>query len=466
MINRMFRWLVYPVTTPLERSYLIESLTHRCVVIRTTVTFLAIVIILLFAVLEAPVTALLVWVLPFFVFQLVRYKLGLRVLKIVETGSDQDLQSCDFKLRMNSIVNQLLVGSGIWTVGINSSSQTAIFVTLVICLFGIGAMTNLARDFLSFTVSVPPLMLQPIAFWMSQGQSGVSIWAPMLVITLLMFVTARQNEISFRESIKIRYENSEILKALQEERQSTLNALANAEHANTARSFILAAASHDLRQPLYAALIIHDTMAAMPESLALAEMMSKQRKTLETLNALFNDLLDMARFEGNKVALTHSQFPLHQLIRDLFDQYKLQCVQKGIKIKQLSSPVWLYTDRQLLLRLLSNLLSNAIHYTTEGHILISCKVGNAVTIRIKDTGCGIEPEYQSIIFGEFTRAPQSQENGHGVGLGLAIVKRISNLLGFNLRLQSQVGEGTQFDIEIPSHIVTHSPPVEDQARLP
>jgi len=444
----------YAATTPLEQSYLRESLILRCSQSKTTFVLLTGIFVILLLVVDAPTDALIYWIAPVFVSLLLRHRFSQSIRPDLMSAAPKTLQRYDLILRANSLFNQALVGSGIWTVGNVGNADTLIFVTLVICLFGIGAMTNLAQDYLSFKLSAPILMFQPIVFWMLRGKDGLVVWIPIFTILVLMLRAAKSNEMTFRESIAIRYQNEEILNALQIERHTTLEALSNAEQANKSKMFFMAAASHDLRQPLYAASLLHDTMAKLEASETMQTLLAQQGKTLSLLTSLFDNLLDLSRFEANQISPTLCTFRLDSMLDDLASQYAPECTRKQLQLQVDLLPMEIRTDYQLLYRLLSNLVSNAVRYTDHGYIVVQLiDTIEGATIVIRDTGCGIAPEHQSIVFGEFKqiyRQPR-RDSGHGVGLGLAIVKQIANVLDFAINLTSEVGIGSSISVQIPKH---------------
>ena len=186
---------------------------------------------------------------------------------------------------------------------------------------------------------------------------------------------------------------------------------------------------------------------------AMRALLEQQGKTLSLLMSLFDDLLDLSRFEANQITPSPETFRLDEALETLATQYLPECQHKHLDLQVDLMPVTIRSDRQLLYRLLSNLISNAIRYTERGSIQLHiADTANGALIAIRDTGCGIAPEHQSIVFGEFQQIYQQQEHGkgRGIGLGLAIVKQIANVLEFKLHLTSEVGQGSCFFVTIPA----------------
>jgi signal transduction histidine kinase len=219
--------------------------------------------------------------------------------------------------------------------------------------------------------------------------------------------------------------------------------------ANDAKTRFLAAASHDLRQPIHAlALFVGQLRADVgsPEAPALLE---KIERSVEALQELLEALLDLSALDVGAVTPRQKPFAVHPFLSRLVADFAPAAEAKGLALTQVPTKLWVYSDSLLLERILRNLVANAIRYTADGRILIGCRRrGENVDFVVADTGLGIAPAHLPHIFQEFYRAGPLQGGlTKGLGLGLAIVKRLCVLLDHRIAVESIPGKGTVFSIQ-------------------
>ena len=219
--------------------------------------------------------------------------------------------------------------------------------------------------------------------------------------------------------------------------------------ANQAKSSFLAAASHDLRQPLHAlGLFVAQLRSAVSENERL-HIVERVDASIATMNELFNALLDISKLDAGALSAQRSDFPVAHLFRRIEATFAGTAREKGLSFRIAAGQAWVHTDFILLERILLNLVSNAVRYTSKGGVFVSCrKREGSVRIEVWDTGAGIPSDQHHKIFDEFYRLGTSQQ-GTGLGLGLAIVDRLCRLLGHRLELRSTVGRGSRFAITVP-----------------
>ena len=246
------------------------------------------------------------------------------------------------------------------------------------------------------------------------------------------------------------------------------DALRLARDAMRARALFLAAASHDLRQPLYAISILADTLALEALSPGARDSLGKQRAAISVLRELFDNLLDLSRFDSGEIRVNPRVVALREVLTPIATEHEVVCRAKGLGWRSEIADVWVNTDPELIRRIAANLLSNAVRYTVKGSVhLVAQSEGSIVRLVVSDTGVGIAPADQAKVFEEFVQlANPSRERDRGVGLGLSIVKKISELLHANLTLRSAVGEGTHVSVEIPLAEAAASRPREEDAPDP
>lgn len=231
-----------------------------------------------------------------------------------------------------------------------------------------------------------------------------------------------------------------------------------AEQASAAKTRFLAAASHDLRQPIQAIhLLVHVLMTSNLEP-ASAEIVSRIRSAIAGLGGMLDTLLDISKLEAALVVPEVTTFSLSPLMRQLADEFAPLAQEKGLEFAVIKSSATITSDRTLLARILRNLLSNAIRYTPRGRILFGCRRrAGALRIAVVDTGVGIAAEERHKIFHEFHQVGnQARDRREGLGLGLAIVDRLSRLLDHPVELSSRPGHGTLFAVTVP--LTVASPP--------
>lgn len=231
-----------------------------------------------------------------------------------------------------------------------------------------------------------------------------------------------------------------------------------AEAADRAKSVFLAAASHDLRQPIHALGLFLTALRSMAQAPAvppgeLGVICRRMQSSLDGLGQLLNMLLDVSRLDANAVEIARSPTSLAQLFTELDQEFHPLAQEKGLQLRVSLSPLWVDTDPTVLRRILANLLSNAVRYTHRGRVLLGCRVrGQEVEIQVWDQGIGIPEEQREAIFEAFYQIGQStalHHESHGMGLGLSIVKRSAQLLQAPLQVRSESGRGSVFSIRVP-----------------
>lgn len=225
-------------------------------------------------------------------------------------------------------------------------------------------------------------------------------------------------------------------------------AKAEADSANRAKSHFLAAASHDLRQPL-SALSLYVGLLKNRTTSENAELVDKIQNCVGNLSELLTDLLDISKLEAGIVVPKASAFSLDDMLASLVGVHALEAELKGLQLRWRPSGAEAYADPQLFRRILGNLLSNAVRYTKSGGVLICRRKRHGRHwVEIWDTGIGIPEEKTQLIFDEFIQLNTDALN-RGSGLGLAIVAKMAALLGLQIRLLSRLGRGSMFAIELP-----------------
>ena len=297
----------------------------------------------------------------------------------------------------------------------------------------------------SFFVAVPP-MLTPIALRLALEMDSIHVALSILVVLYavgLIYFYLNAHKVTI-EAIHLRFENLDLVQDL------TLKTL-EAERANMAKSRFLAAASHDLRQPLHAQVLFLAELKArltQPEDRNILEYLEG---SANSLRQMLNAMLDVSRLDAGVVKPVIDAFPIGQLLHQLQCEFEPQMGERGNRFRVVKTQYFVRSDPALLERILRNLLSNALRYTSQGSVMIGCrKRHKRLTIEVRDSGIGIPQESLDSIFEEFYQLDNPERDREkGLGLGLAIVGRLAKLLQHPVRVTSRLGHGTLVSVDIP-----------------
>ncbi|MEN0000748.1 MAG: PAS domain-containing hybrid sensor histidine kinase/response regulator [Pseudomonadota bacterium] len=237
-----------------------------------------------------------------------------------------------------------------------------------------------------------------------------------------------------------------------------------AEEANISKTRFLAAAGHDISQPLNAARLYATSLVEkLPEDASDRETIKKIDSALESVETIIGAVLDISRLDAGAMTPNNSVFSLGDLLNQLETDFRPMADEKNLDFKVLPTSINVETDRNLLRRLIQNLISNAIKYTRSGRVLVGVRRrGDSIDLIVADTGIGIPKERAQHVFKEFQRLDDGARTASGLGLGLSIVDRISRVLNLPVTLRSDFGKGSVFSVDIP---VSHALPKQETARV-
>jgi len=282
---------------------------------------------------------------------------------------------------------------------------------------------------------------------MQAGLAAATVLALLIALTTL----ALERRTASRAAAAQKRLNDEIIESGQ-----------RAEEADKAKSRFLAAASHDLRQPLHALSLYIATLDRRVESDQAREILSKMDGAVRSMGRLFTALLDLARLEAGILKPTPIAFDIDDLLRDVAEQ-SVDPSGRRARVDVAESGLLVHSDPDLLEIVLRNLVSNAVKHSRGGRVLLGCRrAGQEVRIEIHDNGQGIAEDQLERLFSEFVRGEQAGST-EGVGLGLAIVERIAKLLGHRLSVRSQLGRGSVFGITVPRTRLPAEPELAPQS---
>ncbi|HSV20786.1 MAG TPA: hybrid sensor histidine kinase/response regulator [Casimicrobiaceae bacterium] len=326
---------------------------------------------------------------------------------------------------------------------------------LIVCLFGVimGGLNLTAVYKPSFYGFVLPALV-PLIVRVAVVGDPVHLFTAMVLGVVLGFVVGfghRLNDV-LTHSLTIRYENLDLIGELKDRTRAAQDARAAAEKANRGKSQLLAAASHDLRQPLHALGLYAAALAARAHDDQCRPLVENVQEGIVALEHQFGQLLDLSRLEAGALHADCSDIELGPLLARVANEYGAQAATRGLALRVVCTSLVVRSDPVLLERIVGNLVANAVRYTRRGGVVLGARRrGHDVAIVVADSGIGIAPFDMSRIFEEFyqvadERAPSARK---GMGLGLAIVRRFADLLEHRIEVTSEPGRGSRFRVVLP-----------------
>lgn len=313
------------------------------------------------------------------------------------------------------------------------------------------------RAFLLATIAPPNLWLLTV------GDRLHTILALMLLVfTVLMLRLGTKRGQVFIEQQQLHYRNEFLAQELARQRDV-------AEEAHQSKTRFLAAASHDLRQPMHALAILLELLRPEVQlSHKGSSILSRAQQAADAMNGLLDALLDISKIDAGVIWPSRRAFAVGELLDEIAREFQPIAEKKGLRLAVVSSSAVVDTDPVLLGQLLRNLVANAIRYTPAGRVLLGCRRQQGrLAIQVLDTGIGIPSEHHDAIFSEFFQIRDTQLERHeGLGLGLAIVSRVARMLEHPLAVHSAPGRGSCFTVRVPLAVGAVAPLVAASPAVP
>jgi signal transduction histidine kinase len=307
---------------------------------------------------------------------------------------------------------------------------------------------------------VPNQLLTALKMWQisANDPTYVALGAACILFMLGLLGQARSNALNIRTSIELRFENINLLDKLRREtelakgaRIQAEQAQCEAEHANAAKSKFLAAASHDLRQPIHAQGLFLNVLSRTPLDARQRQLLDSVHASAAASSDMLNALLDFSRIDAGVIEPQIAPFRVQSVLNKIEREFEPQADAKGLRYRSRESALVAQSDPALVEMILRNLVSNAIRYTERGGLLVTCRQrGTEAVLEVWDTGIGIALAQQQDIFREFHQLGNPQrDQRNGLGLGLAIAQGLARTLGHPLTLKSTVQRGSRFQLALP-----------------
>ena len=350
-------------------------------------------------------------------------------------------------------------------------SSPAYQALLIVCLFGaaLGGLNLTAVYRPSFYGFVLPALVPLIVrvAWVGDPVHGFIAGVMSVVLAFVVGFGHRLNDVLTR-SLVIRYENVDLIAELEDRTRSALDARAAAEAANRAKSQLLAAASHDLRQPLHALGLYVAALAVRAREAEWRPLVAHVEAAANALEIQFAQLIDLSRLDAGALVPERGDVALGALFARIRTEFAPQAAARGLSLTTVPTRLVVDSDAALLERIVGNLVANGIRYTHHGGVLLGARRrGERVAIDVVDTGIGIAPSHRQRIFEEFYRIKddaRATQARRGMGLGLAIVRRFADLLGHEIALDSREGAGSRFRVLAPRAARANGRAVRSRAR--
>ncbi|WP_053231681.1 hybrid sensor histidine kinase/response regulator [Sandaracinus amylolyticus] len=363
----------------------------------------------------------------------------------------------------------LLVGVG-WGLGglvwpMHAEFGTGIAMSFCLAGLAASATSTLAADPIGYAMFAITALGPDVA-----ASAGPRWWTAGLLAAFLgaSFFMVWQNAVVLRAALSLRFENAELLARAIADREAADAARANAESAALAKTRFLAAASHDLRQPLQALSLFADVLATeppVPEARRRAATDALVR-TVHALRSMLEGLLDLSRLDAGIVVAEPQVVSLAPIVGEVIAALHDEADARGVTLSAAGPVLDVHADPALLARVAHNLAANAVRHGGRGRVLIATRRrGDRAWLQIFDQGAGIPLDARERIFEEFVQLGNPErDRTKGLGLGLSMVRRICALAGWSLSLRSDVGRGSVFTVELP--LATSAPTREPSRSVP
>jgi signal transduction histidine kinase len=338
-------------------------------------------------------------------------------------------------------------------VGLNPASPPSWILAIAVLSGVAGNSMSILSPVLPVFIGFITLELGMIALKSMQSDAvalnALGLAAIMYLATLLM--QARNSAQAARGAIELRFENLELVDRLRQASADSRRAQQEAEQANIAKSRFLAAASHDLRQPIHAQGLFLEVLGKTELTPRQQDLLANIQSATSASAEMLHSLLDYSRVEAGVITPQRQAFALQALLNKMERELAPLANSKGLFYRTHDTAELVRSDPSLIELILRNLISNAIRYTQQGGILIGCRRrGNQLQLEVWDSGIGIDPHHQQEIFVEFHQLGNPErDRKKGLGLGLAIVHGLAQLLQHPLQLQSRPGLGSVFRLSLP-----------------
>jgi signal transduction histidine kinase/ActR/RegA family two-component response regulator len=353
---------------------------------------------------------------------------------------------------------------GVWFLPQLPVQPQALFGAILFAIPAAGVAVSQSSRYILAAYALSMLSPPAVMFGVLHPTQAWGIAALTLLYCTVLILVAADGERLLLRSIVIRHERDRLVRDLEEQNIAVEAAKAEAEQSARARARVLAAASHDLRQPLHALSVYSAVLAANPTQEVLREVSHDVDQIVRSLGNLLHGLLDLSRLSAGNYVPEREPFAVDRVLREVCSEFQDTAARKGLSLAVDLTPARVVGDAVAVGRITRNLVDNAIKYTESGEVRITLRQerdedGTALAaIDVTDTGKGIPESEHARIFEEFYQLDNpGRDRNRGVGLGLAIVQRLCELIGAGISLESKPGAGTRVTVALRAPIVSDLP---------
>lgn len=356
-----------------------------------------------------------------------------------------------------------------WGLGTPSHQVALLLIIYSYCVGSVQLLAGQPRVFAAFLCLV---LLPTVARVVSDTGHPFHLQLALIICVLFgaVWLMGHTYRSALAQAIDLKLRTDQLAAQLRVEKAAAEEARRAAEAASRAKTQFFAAASHDLRQPLHAMGLFAETLRHRCSDPDVASLVNSINESVDALEGLFGELLDITRIDTGGVELKPEAVRMREVFARLRLHFEPTAFEKGLALSFRGDAHVVQADPVVLERILRNLVSNAIRYTEDGGVLVSCRRrGDGLLLQVWDSGIGIAEQSLPRIFDEFyqvnSHRPLEPHQRKGLGLGLSIVKRLADLMGAPLAVRSRVGHGTVFSLEVPPGKI-EAPPAEPLAVSP
>nr|WP_297356630.1 ATP-binding protein [uncultured Caldimonas sp.] len=402
----------------------------------------------------APPLLLGSWALGFAIVWLYRAAIARRFAAI-QLKPDTDFAVWQKRWNAGTLASGAMWGTAAWLFYSRGEAiqQIGLIITIYsFCVASVPVLAEYRKLFLSFIGLCFVPTIASIA--VERTLYSYELAGVLLLAMGMTAVLGRNYRQAMERVIELKLRTEQLAEQLRVEKEIAEAARRDAEVANRAKTQFFAAASHDLRQPLHAVGLFAEALRNKSRDEEVIQLVNSINSSVDALEGLFSELLDITKIDTGAVESKPQNFSLKEIFARQRLHYEPTAFEKGLELKFRGEQHFAYADPVLVDRILRNLISNAIRYTNDGGVLVSCRPrGDKLLLQVWDSGIGIRESEQGRIFEEFYQVQPDQplppHQRKGLGLGLAIVRRLADLMGTPLTVRSRPGHGTVFSLLVP-----------------
>lgn len=417
---------------------------------------------------EVPATAIALWLAAFVAVRGLRIALGMAYRRSPAAPGARPAFWARWVV-VSALAQALAWGIGSWVLLAPANLVAEVALHIGLAAVVLGSVAHLAHH-------LPALAAYAAGVFGPLAARDLFVAQPLhtllalgaVLMGLYVWHAGRAQARTIAQAAAQQHERQELIAALQRENEATRLARQEAEAAHASKAQFLAAVGHDLRQPLNAMQLLAYTLQQPAPRERVEYLTATLMECAASMSALVEGLLELSRLDARSITPRPTRFALQSLFDELAGTFAVQAQAKGLVFSVQPGSVHVQGDRALLARVLSNLVSNAIRYTPAGFVRLQTSVhGALVEVSVEDSGVGIDAAELPHIFDEHYQVGHpGRERGQGLGLGLATARRLCALLGLELGVQSQPGQGSRFALRLPLAPETPAMPASLPAATP